>query len=79
MTLEKQVERFWRIEGWDFTTDPQDVEMSLNDRKAVTMWDEGVLFLDSGHYQLPIPFKNAEPLFSIDQLQSKSWISWEES
>ena len=59
-SLERQVERFWRVEGWDSFAD--ECALSVEDQKAVATWDDGTSLRENGHYQLPIPFKSERSL-----------------
>ncbi|XP_072178274.1 uncharacterized protein [Diadema setosum] len=57
--LELQVERFWSLESTESLAD-QSKCMSVNDRRALDVWDESIQKED-GHYQLSIPFKERPP------------------
>jgi len=58
--LERQIERFWRL---DTVADAVDVEtqMSVNDRKALSIWRDSIRHCDNGHYEVAIPFKRYPP------------------
>jgi len=56
--LEQQVERFWRLEYNEAVGD--EVEMSVNDKRAVSLWNETIQYTD-GHYETAIPFKHWPP------------------
>nr|XP_054770423.1 uncharacterized protein LOC129278240 [Lytechinus pictus] len=51
--LEEQVHKFWKLEGTEYLHD-EEKGMSVNDKKALKIWQEGVC-RDGDHYQLPIP------------------------
>ena len=53
--LEKQVEQFWKLDGV-----PNALQYSQNEKAVIDLWDESTSMIE-GHYQLPIPFKKAEP------------------
>ena len=56
--LEYQLERFWKLDSV-----PQNVqdEMSVNDRKALSLWEKSITRGDDGHYEVSIPFKQHPP------------------
>eukprot|EP00057_Strongylocentrotus_purpuratus_P011332 XP_011665806.1 PREDICTED: uncharacterized protein LOC105439021 [Strongylocentrotus purpuratus] len=67
LCLERQLERFWKLE----TPDPfkEERAMSKNDVKALAEWEQGIC-IEEGHYQLPIPFKKRPP-----DLQNNRWLA----
>eukprot|EP00057_Strongylocentrotus_purpuratus_P005721 XP_003731624.1 PREDICTED: uncharacterized protein LOC100894126 [Strongylocentrotus purpuratus] len=67
LCLERQLERFWKLE----TPDPfkEERAMSRNDVKALAEWEQGIC-IEEGHYQLPIPFKKRPP-----DLQNNRWLA----
>ena len=54
--LENQVEQFWKLEN----TPSNDIGMSLNDKRALQIWDDTIHVSDR-HYEIDIPFKSDEP------------------
>lgn len=57
--LGHMVERFWKLEtvgNSDLNNEPG---YSINDIRAENMWKESIKLDDSGHYELPIPFKSS--------------------
>jgi hypothetical protein len=57
--LENQVKQFWEMENMESAADDAP-EMSVNDRKVISIWDETATLAD-GHYQLDIPFRSRPP------------------
>jgi hypothetical protein len=56
--LQRKVDRFWQLES-DGVFE-REKGMSVEDRKALVTWQDGVRFQD-GHYVLPIPFRTSRP------------------
>ena len=57
LTLERKVERFWRL---DDPLCPDDPAPSVSDRRVVSEWESSVT-KDGRHYSLGIPFKYRPP------------------
>ena len=57
--LEKQVEKFWRIDSSDSLLDGMP-QMSINDKRVIDIWDKSHHYMDS-HYELKIPFAYYPP------------------
>jgi len=65
LSLEEQVERFWRIDSSEIHSSK--AEMSVEDRAVVDLWDKSIKRVDD-HYQLPIPFKNKSVLMNNKEM-----------
>jgi hypothetical protein len=59
VSLESQVEQFWKI---DTAPELADVlpQMSVDDKKVINIWDNSITLCE-GHYQMDIPFKSDPP------------------
>ena len=56
--LEGQLEKFWKL---DSVPQHVQVEMSVNDRKALSLWEKSITHADDGHYEVSIPFREYPP------------------
>jgi len=59
VTLEQQVERFWKIESIESPSNDE-AALSVNDRRAMKIWNESAKYVD-GRYEFDIPFKYFPP------------------
>ena len=57
--LDAQVEQFWKLETSEALANslPQ---FSVEDKKAVDIWERSVRIVDGRHYYLDIPFKSED-------------------
>ena len=58
--LHQQMEKFWKLEEWD-TLVKEKPEMAVNDKKALSAWEESITQEDDSQYELDIPFKRESP------------------
>ena len=70
MRLDEQVHKFWLIEGNNMLE--KDKGMSINDKKAVQIWEETVT-MDQGHYQLAIPFRERPANLENNTYMAEQW------
>ena len=56
--LQERVDRFWALESSGIYDEERG--MSVDDGKVLALWQEKIKF-ETGHYTLPIPFRNPHP------------------
>ena len=59
--LEEQLQRFWKVEGWEGLNGPE-TSMSVEDQATKNLWQDTISQNDDGHYELPIPFRGVPNL-----------------
>jgi hypothetical protein len=60
VSLESQVERFWRLDTDQVLADSV-AQMSPDDKRAVEIWNKSIS-LKQGHYEMDVPFKSTDDL-----------------
>ena len=55
--LDEQLERFWKVEGWEHLNGPER-SLSLEDERTMSLWRESISQDSNDHYVLPIPFRS---------------------
>jgi len=63
--LERQVERFWKIEDWEGLCS-SGTGHSVEDKMVLDIWEGSICQVD-GHYELAIPFRNREMVYPDSQ------------
>ena len=54
-------EKFWQLDTGSIQASKTIKELSINDKKAITIWDNSLQF-SAGHYTLEIPIKVSKPI-----------------
>ena len=58
--LNEQLERFWKIEGQDSLVGEKR-GLSIEDKRAVSIWEDSIRRREDGHYMLSVPFRLRPP------------------
>ena len=58
--LNEQLERFWKIEGQDSLVGEKR-GLSIEDKRAVSIWEDSIRRREDGHYMLSVPFRRRPP------------------
>jgi len=57
LSLERKLERFWKVEADELLRDPR-VGLSMNDKRVLDVYNKTITKNEKGHYELEIPFKS---------------------
>ena len=64
-TLQRQVETFWKVDGWEATLSEKP-SMSIEDHQAIDIWEKSIQ-KKADHYVLDIPFRSQPPDLPVNR------------
>ena len=74
-TQAQEVHHDQMLQGEFYKNDDDDGKMSFEDHKFIKIATEGIQQKTDGHYQLPLPFKNGEPLLPNNRILAERRLS----